>query len=93
MRHPRTMLPIPKMHLVIRQRIARSRIIQLQQVIFAPHARRPRTFPGQSKHLIRHSGGALGDGLRKIASNRSSGYVVCRPKIALDNHAGVDCVT
>ena len=52
---------------------------------------RSRTLPGQSKHFIRHSGVALGDDLRKIASNLSSGYLACNDTMAVDSHAGIDC--
>jgi len=40
---------------------------------------------------MRHSGVALGDDLRKIASNLSSGYLACNDTIAADNHVGMHC--
>jgi hypothetical protein len=63
----------------------------LDQPTHPPPNHSPRTLPGQSKHFIRHSGIALGDDLRKIASNLSSGYLVCNDTIAVDSHAGIDC--
>jgi hypothetical protein len=46
------------------------------------------TFPGQSKHLMRHSGVLKAFNLREIASNLSSGYFSCMACIANDSHSG-----
>lgn len=87
------MLPVLQMNFVIRQRIVRSGVIQLKAPQSEDRGDPPwsRTLPGQSKHFIRHSGVALGDDLRKIASNLSSGYLACSDTIAADNHVGMHC--
>jgi hypothetical protein len=46
------------------------------------------TLPGQSKHLIRHSGVLVALTLRKITSNLSLGYLACITCTALANHGG-----
>ena len=50
--------------------------------------KRELTLPGQSKHLIRHSGVLVALTLRKITSNLSLGYLVCITCTALANHGG-----
>jgi len=79
------------MHLKIRQALPGTRHIQLVPIstherIFKYIKEKKHTLPGQSKHLIRHSGCPLVP--RISISNRSSGHPPRVPAIAFPSHSG-----
>ena len=91
-------LPVLQMHLIISQSLLGPGGIELfgetpSALRSREQAERARTFPGQSVHLMRHSGCAGFGPLRSTASNLSSGYLSFSSFIAPFNQAGGSYIT